>query len=119
MACVESNHPGSDMVEVERITKLESKLREAQQKLQKQKDEFERANEEARRKLSGETNWRELRRPRMTFLNMLKMSRSNSKIACCVLKWRLRAAEKARDEECDRMQEWIDDLEERFCAESR
>ena len=38
--------PGTDMAEAEQIAGLESKLKEAQQKVQEQKDEFERANEE-------------------------------------------------------------------------
>ena len=106
------------MAGTERIAELESALREAQQELKEQKDEFERAKEEADRKLTQQRDdAKEKEGELFERLKAVETELDNSMLSAEVEK--LRAVEKAREEERDRSQKWIENLREGFRAEKR
>ena len=107
------------MTETEsRIAQLESALEEAQRKLSEQREEFERAKGEADQRLEDEIEKAKENENQLTLrLKEVQMELDNSHLRAEVE--RLRAVERAREEERDHLQRWAEDLRERFHVEKK
>ena len=101
------------MAGTERVAELEMALEEAHQKLAEKKAEFDNAKGEACKKMNRERSESQLSQR----VKQVEMELENSVLRAEVE--RLRAVEKARNEERDHSQKWTEDLQKRFRAEKK